>query len=113
MISSAVIRTTIFVACVLVIFCGYMALRGPQGVPAFLEKRHEIRQLEEENANLRRDIDSREKLIHELQFSQDKQDEVIRRYLHEGKANEVQFILPDKPGSATAPPQAPARPQAR
>jgi len=87
-----------------------MAIRGPQGVPAFLEKRREIRQLEEENANLRRDIDNRQKLIHELQYSKDKQDEVIRRYLHEGKPNEVQFILPDRSGSVNP---VPPQPQAR
>ncbi|HLH02205.1 MAG TPA: septum formation initiator family protein [Bryobacteraceae bacterium] len=41
-------------------------LRGPQGVSALREKQQEIRQLEEQNATLRRDIDKEKDRIERL-----------------------------------------------
>ncbi len=41
-------------------------LRGPQGLSALSEKRHEIRMLEEQNANLRRDIEEKRLRIERL-----------------------------------------------
>ncbi len=96
MIHPVIRRATIWAVCVLAVSWAWVALRGPQGIPALLEKRHEIRELEERNANLKRDIENKKKLIHDLQYSREKQDEVIRQWLHQGKPNEIQFILPDR-----------------
>ncbi len=41
-------------------------LRGPQGISAWTEKRHEIQSLEEQNANLQRDIDAKKQRIERL-----------------------------------------------
>ncbi len=41
-------------------------LRGPQGVAAWSEKRSEIRALQEQNANLRRDIELKKDRIEKL-----------------------------------------------
>lgn len=41
-------------------------LRGPQGLSALAEKRQEIRGLEEQNANLQRDIDAKKARIEKL-----------------------------------------------
>jgi len=41
-------------------------IRGPQGISAFQEKRREIRALEEENANLARDIEAKKQRIEKL-----------------------------------------------
>ncbi|MBV8573086.1 MAG: hypothetical protein JO319_20885 [Acidobacteriaceae bacterium] len=41
-------------------------LRGPQGLAAWAEKRQEIRTLEEQNANLQRDIDAKKDRIEKL-----------------------------------------------
>lgn len=41
-------------------------LRGPQGLSAWSEKRHEIRVLEEQNADLQRDIDAKRTRIEKL-----------------------------------------------
>ena len=41
-------------------------LRGPQGIAAWSEKRSEIRALEEQNANLRRDIELKKDRIGKL-----------------------------------------------
>ncbi|HEY7210450.1 MAG TPA: septum formation initiator family protein [Bryobacteraceae bacterium] len=43
-----------------------ITLRGPQGIRALTEKQHEIRQLEEENANLQRDIEAKKQYIERL-----------------------------------------------
>ncbi len=41
-------------------------LRGPQGVSAWTEKRHQIETLEEQNANLQRDINAKKERIEKL-----------------------------------------------
>ena len=41
-------------------------LRGPQGIHAWSEKRHEIQSLEEQNANLQRDINAKKERIEKL-----------------------------------------------
>jgi cell division protein FtsB len=41
-------------------------LRGPQGISAWTEKRHAIQSLEEQNANLQRDIDAKKDRIERL-----------------------------------------------
>lgn len=41
-------------------------LRGPQGVSAWSEKRHEIQALEDQNATLQRDIDAKRQRIKRL-----------------------------------------------
>jgi cell division protein FtsB len=41
-------------------------LRGPQGLSALAEKRRQIRVLQEENANLARDIEQKKQLIERL-----------------------------------------------
>lgn len=48
-------------------------LRGPQGLSAWTEKRHEIRVLEEQNANLQRDIDAKKTRIEKLKNDPDTQ----------------------------------------
>jgi len=41
-------------------------LRGPQGISAWTQKRHEIQLLEERNADLQRDIDAKKQRIEKL-----------------------------------------------
>ncbi|MBV8864434.1 MAG: septum formation initiator family protein [Acidobacteriaceae bacterium] len=43
-----------------------MMLRGPQGISALTEKRREIQALEEQNANLQRNIQSKKQRIERL-----------------------------------------------
>ncbi len=43
-----------------------MMLRGPQGIAAWTEKRHEIQALQERNANLLRDIEAKKQRIERL-----------------------------------------------
>jgi len=76
---------------------GYVALRGPQGIPALLEKRKEIRELEEQNAAILRENEYKRERIRRLQESPSEQEIEIRKKLHMLRQGETSFILPDQP----------------
>jgi cell division protein FtsB len=82
-----------------------VALRGPRGVPALLEKRRQIRELEEQNANLEREIQRKRQRIERLKTSPSEQEMEIRRQLKLLRPGETSFILPDpaKPKSEPRP----------
>ena len=75
-------------------------LRGPQGLPALREKWDEIRQLEEENANLQRENDYRRDRIKKLESSPSEQELEIRKKLKLLRPGETSFILPEQPKPA-------------
>jgi len=75
-------RTGFVIVILLVTAYGYVALRGPQGIQALLEKRREIRQIEE-----------RER-IRRLQESSSEQEMEIRKQLKLQRPGETTFILP-------------------
>lgn len=74
---------------------GWVALRGPQGIHALLEKRREIRQLQEQNASVARENDRRREHIRRLEQSQSEQEMEIRKQLKLLRPGETTFILPD------------------
>ena len=76
---------------------GWIALRGPQGVEALLEKHREIRALQEQNAVVAREIERRKERIRRLKESQSEQDMEIRKQLKLLRPGETTFILPDSP----------------
>jgi cell division protein FtsB len=90
-------RIVFFVAFALIAAYGYVALHGPQGIPALQEKRSEIRKLEEENANLQREIQYRRDRIKKLQDSPSEQELEVRKNLKLLRPGETSFILPDVP----------------
>lgn len=99
-------RTGYVVAFVLVLAYGFAVLRGPQGVPALLDKRREIRQLEEQNAAMAAEIERRKERIQRLQQNTTEQEMEIRKQLKLLRPGETTFILPDAPktgADATAP----------
>jgi cell division protein FtsB len=75
----------------------WVALRGPQGLPALLEKHREIRLLEEQNAALARENDQRAERIKRLETSASEQEMEIRKQLKLLRPGETTFILPDQP----------------
>ena len=93
----------VFVACMAM---GYLwiALRGPQGFSALLERRGEIRRLEEDNAALARENERRREHISRLEDSRSEQEMEIRKQLKLLRPGETTFILPDAP-KTTAPAQ--------
>ena len=83
----------------LVVLYGVAALRGPQGVSALLDKRREIRQLEEQNAGMAAAIERRKERIQRLEQSTTEQEMEIRKHLKLLRPGETTFILPDRPKS--------------
>ena len=86
---------------------GWIALRGPQGIQALIEKRREIRELQEQNASMARENERRRERIKRLESSTSEQEMEIRKQLKLLRPGETTFILPGAPKStppvATAP----------
>jgi cell division protein FtsB len=83
---------------------GWIALRGPQGIQALLEKRREIRELQEQNASMARENERRRERIRRLAESTSEQEMEIRKQLKLLRPGETTFILSDAP-KIPAPPQ--------
>jgi len=84
----------------------WIAVRGPQGLQALLEKRREIQQLQEQNAALTREIEHRRDRIRRLEESTSEQEMEIRKQLKLLRPGETTFILPDAPKEADPTPAA-------
>ncbi|MBZ5676099.1 MAG: septum formation initiator family protein [Acidobacteriia bacterium] len=84
----------------IVIAYTWIAVSGPQGLQALLEKRREIRQLQEQNAALTREIEHRRDRIRRLEESPSEQEMEIRKQLKLLRPGETTFILPDGPKEA-------------
>src|SRR5258708_2006759 len=92
------VRRTVFLLVVAVVgVYGFLALRGPQGIPALQEKWREIRALEESNAAIQRENQYRRDRIKKLQESPTAQELEIRKNLKLNRPGETSFILPDAP----------------
>ena len=100
-------RLTILIAIVLASAYGFVVLRGPQGIPALLEKHREIRQIEEGNAVLKRELAEREERNRNLKESTAIQEQEIRKRLHLLKPGETQFVVPEGKAGTQAQPAAP------
>jgi cell division protein FtsB len=79
----------------IVIAYAWIAVSGPQGLQALLEKRREIRQLQEQNAALNREIEHRRDRIRRLEESPSEQEMEIRKQLKLLRPGETTFILPE------------------
>lgn len=81
----------------IVIAYAWIAVSGPQGLQALMEKRHEIRELQEQNSALTREIEHRRDRIRRLEDSPSEQEMEIRKQLKLLRPGETTFILPDGP----------------
>ena len=101
------------VVCMIALFLAclyaFITLRGPSGLSAVREQRQQIRELQEQNADLAREIELKRERINKLCESQCEQELEIRRRLKLLRERETTFILqdPQPRGSATAPPVTP------
>lgn len=87
-------RLIYLVALVSMAVYGYIALTGPQGIPALRAKWNEIHQLEEQNKSLERDNQARKDRLERLKNNPAEQDLEIRKRLKVQKPGETSFILP-------------------
>jgi cell division protein FtsB len=92
-----------------VIAYAWIAVSGPQGLQVLLEKRREIRELQEQNAVLTHEIEHRRDRIRRLEGSRSEQEMEIRKQLKLLRPGETTFILPDSPKDPTAAPAASER----
>jgi cell division protein FtsB len=85
-----------------VVACAYalVAFRGPNGVPALMEKRRQITELQEQNATLAADNQRKRDRIEKLDKDRAVQELEIRKRLKLLHPGETQFILPDQKPSA-------------
>ena len=100
-----------FVLLAVVVVYACIAVSGPQGLQALMAKHREIRELQEQNAALTREIEHRRDRIRRLEGSRSEQEMEIRKQLKLQRPGETTFILPEKPGdSGNAPAEDPAKP---
>ena len=81
---------------------GVIALRGPNGIPALMEKRKEIQTLQEFNASLAADNERKRARIEKLKHSRAEQELEIRERLKLLRPGETQIILPEQPETTPA-----------
>jgi cell division protein FtsB len=98
-------RIAFTVAFVLVGVYGYFTLSGPQGIPGVLEKRREIRRLQEQNANLVQEIEIKKERIRKMTLSKSEQDLEIRRKTQKVLPGDTEYMLrnPVKPEPESTP----------
>jgi len=93
--STVVRRDAYSAALAMMAVYGYIALSGPQGIPALRKKWTEIRQLEEDVANLKRDNQAKKDHIRRIETDPAEQEMEIRKRLKLLRPGETSFILPE------------------
>ena len=88
------VKTVYALVLLLVLAYALFALRA--GIPAWMEKRREVREMEQRNAALARDIEHRREKITRLRDSETEQDLEIRQRLKLVKPGEKVFVLQDQ-----------------
>jgi cell division protein FtsB len=97
-LSSAILRpVAAFAALVGLAAYATIMLRGPQGLSALHEKRRQIRVLEEENANLSRDIESKKRRIDRLEHDPKTQEVEIEKRLGKVHPGSTEFKISGGP----------------
>ena len=91
------LRKVVYLA-ICVAACAYalVAFRGPNGVPALMEKRRQITAMQEQNATLAADNQRKRERIEKLDKDRAVQELEIRKRLKLLHPGETQFILPDR-----------------
>ena len=82
-----------------IVLCGivyaFVVLRGPNGIPALLEKRRQVHEYEMSNQQLQREIEQKQERIIRLQKDPDEQEIEIRQRLKYAEPGEKVYIIDD------------------
>jgi len=98
LLSPAILRpVAAFAALVGLAAYATIMLRGPQGLSALDEKRRHIRMLEEENANLTRDIENKKRRIERLEHDPKTQEVEIEKRLGRVHPGSTEFKITSGP----------------
>jgi cell division protein FtsB len=87
-------KTPLLIAATVIVYL-WVALKGPQGIQTLIDKHREIRELQEQNANMARDNEMLKERIRRLEQSKSEQEMEIRKQLKLQRPGETTFILPD------------------
>ena len=91
------LRTILYTTALILAGCYVLfSFRGPGGIPAVLEKGRQIRELQEQNANLRREIEVKRERIRGLSEDRSQVELEVRRQLRLLKKNETSYVLQDQ-----------------
>jgi cell division protein FtsB len=84
----------------LVVLCGviyaFVALRGPNGIPGLMDRRREVREYEQVNQQLHREIEEKQQRIDRLRENPTEQEFEIRQRLKFAKPGEKIYIIDGK-----------------
>ncbi len=86
------IKTAYITAFLMAASYAFFTLRGPHGIPALLEKQHEIHEMEERNAKLDREIERMRDHIKRLETNPSEQELEVRERLKLVKPGEKVYI---------------------
>jgi cell division protein FtsB len=97
-LSSSVLRS-VAIFCALIGLAAYAALmlRGSQGLSALEEKRRIVRELEDQNATLMKQINDHKRLIDKLQHDPGTQERYIRERTGKTRPGDTSFMVLDQP----------------
>ena len=95
--TSVPLRTVICTVALILAGCYLLfTFRGPNGIPMIIEKRRQVRELQEQNANLEREIQMKKERIRGLSEDRSKVELEVRKELRLLKKNETSFVLQDQ-----------------
>ena len=84
----------------IVVLCGviyaFVVLRGPNGIPGLMERRREVREYEQVNQQLHREIEEKQQRIDRLRENPTEQEFEIRQRLKFAKPGEKIYIIDGK-----------------
>ncbi len=80
----------------------FFVFRVPQGYSALKDKRAQIRQLQQSNADLAKEIAEKQERIRKLRDSRSEQELEIRRRLKLQRGSDTSLILHDQPAPTPA-----------
>jgi cell division protein FtsB len=88
-------KTAVAALALMAVVYGVGEFRGPNGYTGLLQKREQVRNMEQENAKLRAEIDRLDKRVDRLQHDPAAQELEIRRRLNRVKPGETVYVLQD------------------
>jgi cell division protein FtsB len=81
-------------------FYVFIALKGPNGFPTMIEKRHQLERMRDENEALRREIQRRKDAIEQLQTSDEARKRAVREGTRRAQPGDVVIYLSDPPSDS-------------
>lgn len=99
----SVFRPVLILSC-LIALVAYAAimLRGPQGLAALQDKRGLVHHLEEQNADLLKDIQDKKNRINKLQYDHGTQERIVRERTGKTRPGDTSFVVTDQPAGPIA-----------